>query len=557
MNIKRLRLTQFTSHDDSTLVLPSAGVLLVTGPNGAGKSSLAEAVAWGLWGKTLRGSTPWRGDAKPPCTVEVDCDDLEVRRARTGAKTDIAFVRGDRRMVDAEEWPTAQKAQEALDATILDFDLWRRSHVFSSADASNFTTATDHERKRLLEGVLGLQRFDAALEACRADLAAAKSEAQSHAHALDLLAAKVSDAQARMKRDDEALATIGTEQSDLAPLTGKSADELRKLVLDCDRDIQDIHAQLRKADAAGADHAATARQIEATLARLRDDACPTCTQAIPASLRKRLEQDAAASRAQVAQARDAAKASLDDVQAALDELQEERAHLDERHQQRKQAEALRQRARDERARSEQTRSTLERARKQAEQDLADARAKQAEHSTALATARAKLVELEASERALGMKGIRAHILGTALAGVEAVANSWLAKLGLASLRLRLNQYTEKKTGGTTAALALEVSGAGGGHGYKGASGGERRRLDVALLLALAEVSGAAHGQRPGTLWFDEVFDALDEEGTEAVAAALTELARDRVVVVVSHSSHFVSRLPGARRINVVAGHIEG
>jgi len=43
------------------------------------------------------------------------------------------------------------------------------------------------------------------------------------------------------------------------------------------------------------------------------------------------------------------------------------------------------------------------------------------------------------------------------------------------------------------ALTLEVKGAGGDHGYKGASGGERRRIDIALLLALADMASGANG----------------------------------------------------------------
>jgi hypothetical protein len=39
--------------------------------------------------------------------------------------------------------------------------------------------------------------------------------------------------------------------------------------------------------------------------------------------------------------------------------------------------------------------------------------------------------------------------------------------------------------------------------------GQRRRIDVALLLALAEVSQAASGGEQGTIFADEVLDSLD------------------------------------------------
>ena len=555
MNIRRLRTQHFTTHDDSTLFLPERGVVLVTGANGAGKSSLVEGVAWGLWGRTLRGSAPWRGDAKPPCVVEVDTDTVSARRMRSGAKADLAWSVDGK---TSEEWPTATKAQEALDGCILDFDLWRRSHVFSSSDASHFTTSTDHERKRLIEGVLGLQRFDDALTACRADLAEARRIVQSHGVTVEALRSKAADAERRIASSNEALATI--EQPDLSDsvaLVGKSADDLRKLVASCDRDIADAQARIRDAEIAGADHAATARNIESTLARLREEACPTCSQAIPSALRKRLESEATEARASAAKAKEHARTSLADVQASLDELREERAHLDTRYQSRRQAELLHQRGRDEATRAARTIATLNETKRQAESDLDTARKQLALTEEELAKARVANAELDAAERALGMRGIRAHILGHALSGLETVANGWLSRLGLSDLRLSLRSYSEKKTGGTSDAIGLEVAGAGGGHGYKGASGGERRRLDVALLLAMAEVAGAAHGKRPGTLWFDEVFDCLDEEGTEAVANALVELASERAVVVVTHSAQLVSRMPGARRVVVANGRLDG
>jgi DNA repair exonuclease SbcCD ATPase subunit len=149
-------------------------------------------------------------------------------------------------------------------------------------------------------------------------------------------------------------------------------------------------------------------------------------------------------------------------------------------------------------------------------------------------ARVEVAELEACEVALGLKGIRAQVLGHALSGIEAVANLWLDRICGAGLSLKLLPYSEKKTGGVTDSISLQITGAGAGE-YLGASGGERRRLDVALLLALAEISRAAAGREPGTLFCDEVFDALDADGQADVAEVLRELAADRAIIVITHS----------------------
>ena len=159
--------------------------------------------------------------------------------------------------------------------------------------------------------------------------------------------------------------------------------------------------------------------------------------------------------------------------------------------------------------------------------------------------------LAACERVLGLKGVRAHVLGKALSGVEAVANSWLVRIAGSGLVLSLKPYSEKKSGGTKEAISLEVEGAGGGYGYKASSGGERRRIDVAILLALADIAGAAHGIEGGTLFFDEVFDSLDADGVERVIDALQDLAKDRAVLVISHNPDFVARLSPAKHVHLV------
>ena len=152
--------------------------------------------------------------------------------------------------------------------------------------------------------------------------------------------------------------------------------------------------------------------------------------------------------------------------------------------------------------------------------------------------------------------MRAQVLGKALGGIEAVANRWLAEIAGPGFSLELRPYTEKKTGGVNDKISLEVHGAGGGYGYRASSGGERRRIDVALLLALAEVASAALGDETGTLWFDEVFDTLDADGVEAVGRTLEELAAERVVVVISHSQTLAAELRPALRLLADEGRIE-
>src|SRR5512144_2867020 len=200
MHISQIRMAGFTRHAETFLQLPERGVVLVTGPNGSGKSSLIEAVDTGIWGKTLRGSPPW-SDEKGSVSLVVD--DLTIGRKYNGRGTLLKWQRGGAEPVIFEN---QTKAQDALIAVLGDFDVWRKTHCFSASDAALFTTATDAERKRLLEVILDLEKFDIAARACAV---ARKDATQAHSVALT----KAREAQVSVRSAEEAFAKIDAEMN--------------------------------------------------------------------------------------------------------------------------------------------------------------------------------------------------------------------------------------------------------------------------------------------------------------------------------------------------------
>ena len=117
--------------------------------------------------------------------------------------------------------------------------------------------------------------------------------------------------------------------------------------------------------------------------------------------------------------------------------------------------------------------------------------------------------------------------------------------------MTLRSYSETARGEMTNKISMEVEGAGGGHGYKASSGGERKRIDIAVMLGLGDIARRLRGERGSTLFFDEAFDALDEAGLVAVVGVLRDLAQDRAVMVVSHSPTLIDLLkPHAKRVHL-------
>lgn len=596
MILRRLFMQRFMNHDRTIVDVPERGLYVVTGENGSGKSSLLECAAHAMWGKSLRGKTGWR-DAKGGSFAGVVLDDgTKITRKRENNRSHVEIIRKGP-SADGDVYDTATKAQAAIDQEWGTFDVWRRSCVFSSSDSAHFSEATDGERKRLLEVVLGLERFDPALAQCRDELKGMRGKVETLGGELFAAEALIEVETKRLteaKTDLAALVKptpttkptepelVSTEVQipdapDLPAATARFAElkvtETR--LEDIREEIDELAALNVKTERTKAGNDARVDQARKSLGKLGDvTKCPTCRQDVSAKHRGRLTAglDAFADTVTEEQAKltaqgEAASEEIAELKTEADGLNTKRDVLNRdiaigRNEARAydaaKARAETAAATDAKrhetglvtwradckrvtdsnaAAAEQhgTRTILLKSReREAGERLLDLEDSLDEAGSNLEDARTDVAELEACEVALGLKGIRAQVLGRALDGIQAVANLWLERICGPGLSLTLKPYAEKKSGkGVTDSISLVIEGAGAGE-YLGASSGERRRLDVALLLALAEVSRAAAGKEPGTCFFDEVFDALDDDGRGAVADALRELAKDRAVFVITH-----------------------
>lgn len=542
MHVRKIILHEFMRHAHTVLELPESGIVTVVGPNGSGKSSIAESVAYGIFGKTLRGTDPWPG---PDGWVSVETGVVSAHRERRKSKVSLSWHHPA--ALDSEDYATLTKAQEGLDAFLgMDFDVWRRVSVFSSADAANFTLATDGERKRLLEALLDISKFDDALSACRDRL---RSSTMQHAEAQQRLAL----AQERMASAERAVASARNVRE--AGSVGLSPEDEAKARKDLVRVVAGITEGVRligllwqasrTTDADAVNAKAELRQARAKHDLLRGGVCPTCAQPIGSDLATSLEAAVAAASARAATLEDSAIDVVRSREAELAELEAEQETLRRRQ---TALQATLRSAEDGRKRQaaiERETAAASVAMQKAQKDLEAAQQD-------VGSSGKDLPLLRACEVVLGLRGVRAQLLGRALSGLETAANLYLRRIAGDGLRLALKPFVEKKTGGISDAIGLEIVGAGNGNGYRGASGGERRRIDVALLLALAETAASARGSTPGTLFFDEVFDSLDEDGVDAVVEVLEGLSTSRAIVVITHSPTLAARLPG-RRISVLDG----
>lgn len=528
MNILGARLQNFFCHQNTVLELPPRGIVLVTGNNGSGKSALIESVSVACWGKTLRKSDPWAAsDCVSKCVVETS-DRLLVTRAHEKTKTSLAWAyRGK-----VTKYETVTKSQEALENIVGTWDVWRRCSVFASHDAAHFSNATDAERKHLLESLLGLSQFDSALCACKLWLRQVEQIVARVSHELSSLEQSLTWQQQRLESAKERAAQVALLEPafDNCDEQKEKVRSLKAMAQSAVKEQSSLETLSRKAKEREAEERFEVRRIRDIMDALSANGrCPTCGQAVSAELQSSMCQEIVAHEHAANVLAANAEVELGELQCLSDELRSEidtiasRAHMLELHIARMQS-----------AQDAWHQSCAIRI--QASTDVLDAEKRIGIAIADVVVVRAQLQELSADlatasacELVLGLRGVRAAVLARTLASVERLSNVWLRKLFPRDVRLELESYTTKKSGGIIDSIGLRLSGAGTAV-YAGLSGGERRRVDLALILALGLLAG-----EPGTMFFDELFDSLDDDGVDRANLALQELACNRCVLVVSHA----------------------
>lgn len=539
MRVARVRASHFASFDRLEYGLPESGVVVVTGANGCGKSTaLVESVAAAVWGETVRGSPYWTPNAETRVAAQVG--DLFVSRtvSPSGKKSMEWATLGD-----GAEWGTPSKAQADLSLRVPEFDVWRRCAVFSSADAALFSLATDAERKRLLEQLLGVDLFDTALDRCRADARLAAMGSASFRSALDRISARLEERRARaaLTIPDVPDATdsyfaarrYAREQGEARAARDRLDAALSSAREECARLQSDLaSAQRRRAALAGS-------------------TCPTCTQEISDDLIDRLARAESDLLAALESAKKRQSVSEAGIRVAIERVRDASDAVSRR------SATARAALQAERVLGHAAATAMA---KRAEWDsgLSDLEAEEATARLALAEADARVALLEVVDRVLGTRGVRARVFGGALAGLEGLANAKVERI-FPGASLQIRPTSTRKSGKVEDAISFDLQGAGGGWGYKAASQGQRRRVDLAVLLALAEMSSAARAtEQEGTLYFDEAFDALDSDGVADVSTLLEEMSARRCVVVISHNADLVESLrpSAALRLHVEGGGIK-
>lgn len=152
------------------------------------------------------------------------------------------------------------------------------------------------------------------------------------------------------------------------------------------------------------------------------------------------------------------------------------------------------------------------------------------------TLRAQLDVATIVSKVFSPAGVRAHILDTVTPFLNDRTAEYLSTLSDGNISAVWSTLSKTAKGELREKFVIDVENDKGGKSFRSLSGGEKRKVRLATMMALQDLV-ASRATKPLNLWIgDEVDDALDAAGLERLMTILERKAREKgTVLVISHN----------------------
>lgn len=592
--ITSMTLENFLSFREASFDFEGAGFVLVEGDNGAGKSAMIDGIVWCLHGTTLRGyekDEVVNRRAGEGCVVKVTLTDGDemytVTRARRHPKLkDSLTVTHDNFGEDMSK-AGVKETQEVVDRLLgCSRKTFLSSVVFGQDRAYRFSSLTDGEQKKILDEVIGVERFAQACASARTrvsgvqgDLVAGRRNLEKAEAAAELADVEAVDMQ--VKHLDFEGARRGKIEAERAKLRAvkeqlgkaRKAADVKALKAATDVALKALASQEKKFDeAVEADASARARAAaakakrdaaEVDLKRRKKPAgdCPTCGQKVSKETQVRVVRA-------LGRELSALETELSDTAGIADDVAAALADEKQRLKELRDVVAAAQKALNDGVSAEANAATLRRRAADHEERIAElegdtspyaelaekARARHASHQGDAAFWRDECAAMEEKIRlaqfwvkAFGASGLRSLLVDSSLPLLNEEAARVSRALTGGAIAVEFSAQSEQKSGKVVDRFEVKVDNKHGAGDYQGNSAGERAKVDLCVGLALQRLVASRSSASFNVAFFDEVFDHLDSSAHERVVEVLSEIDKESVFVV-SHDDGLKAWFPSTLRM---------
>jgi DNA repair exonuclease SbcCD ATPase subunit len=565
VEFKSLVLKNFMSYkiqafDD----LSEPELTLISGTNGVGKSTIWDGICWAIFGQTVRGI---KGDDvinrlyKKNCSVVVNIglgkEEVVVVRYRKDSEHGDRFYY-QHKGKKYELGSLADTQASLLKLLKIDFDLFRCSILFAQGETFNFVNSTNREQKEVLSKVMRVNYADS--------LAKAKAAYKKTSEDKISIEGKIAALRGFLKEDAEDFETQIAEwdfenSQDIAnnekaiKIYTKDMDAITVADIDGVREKIDKLERLRSSletstsemsDTWSKNHwesEALAKQNK-KLMGLEGD-CPTCAQEIDIEKRDSIVAENEAKISACAKRSSGISEKIHDLKSKVSKINVEIKKLNEAV---ADARVNKEKLKNLQKGVEVLKAAIEQAKEQvnpfhALKEKAAKKRKDVEKqvktlSEDLIGVDEKLPYLDFWVNAFGDAGIKSFIFDLICSSLTNKSNKYLNILTNGEVTISFDTQKKTKSGELREKFDCEIQRDGERVDYASYSGGEKRRISLAVDIALSEIMSEHYGQKFGMVVFDEQTSYMDDGGRTGFMNLLKEISREKRVFVVDHDPTF-------------------
>lgn len=576
MLFESLYLKNFLSYEDQKFLwFDKPGLTLIEGinadeggSNGSGKSGAWDGLAWGIFGETLRG---------------LKGDDI-VRRGASGGRVEVRFASGgnkyrvvrgrkdkeyENRLVVFKNDVTHEKGTIALTQDFLlaelgiDLELFRNTIIFAQGETFNFVSATNKEQKEILSKVMKLD-FDQLHNNAKASVKSRHDKIRElEQHILILRSHQVEKPDDAFRSEIEEW-EVGKRQqfSQIRDKMGQynlKAEELQKNLKDVDAIAAlelKVESALAESSKRHGDLSEMEYKLKGSIQAEKDglkklsglkDRCHVCRQKVEESeisdhrnlhLKKIAGLEDALGKV-VLKKSDVATQKMSH-ESSRSKLMRERMAQDRDRQilkeHRDMIKELESRAKDILKWENPWLAKKEDLLKKQEEISNKLKEKEGE----LETGRGILAYYDFWVSAFGDAGIKSFLFDLVCSTLTERANHYANLLTNGHVAISFDTQSKTKSGELREKFDCSVVTDGKKVKYEAYSGGEKRRISLAVDLALSDLMADYYEHDFNIVVFDEQTSYMDRAGRECFMKLLREKSKSKRVFVVDHDAEFKS-----------------
>ena len=516
MKIKSIKIQNFYSFESTSVNFDKfSNIVLVKGQNkdaggsnGSGKSAFIEAIYFGLTGKTIRKSTEdsiVHVKHKKKCLVELSLsEDIRILRQKKPSKLQV-FVGGEERTKES-----IAKTQEYIDELLkINYKVLLASMFFGQENNTNFLDCNAEDKRTIVKTFLDLDDIFSMRDRIKSHKAGFYQTMKEQDSLIEEHTAMITEFTRKVERLKKAKDKFSEYDEKVLSLSLESI--LDAEAEESSRSWQEIH--LSK-DIDNLDH--EIKKIKKSLAAPASrGSCDKCGQEIEGVVNKAFLETELAT---------VEKEKLL-LQNSLDSIALRKVDIPVSSKEFSKVLAYKELCRDE--------TNYE--------DLIDSyRDKISVRAEAKADNKLDYEVMRFWEKAFSQQGIIKFIIKNILDYLNNRVNYYTSFLTDSKYSLYFDEELNEKV--VTEDQVIQ---------YISLSGGEKRKINLAVMMALKDLLLLTDKNQSNILFLDEIAENLDEEGINGLYSLLQEIKKDKLIFIITHNKYLKTLLHSAPRLSII------